>query len=60
MSYENKGPSKAGYTNVNRDAITGVPGAHPIGTDLGAVGGVAVGAAADSASARSATSLAPQ
>ncbi len=31
--------------DVNRDPITGEPGAHPVGTGLGAVGGGATGAA---------------
>jgi hypothetical protein len=30
---------------ANRDPITGTPGAHPVGTGLGAVGGGAAGAA---------------
>lgn len=41
MSYENKD------TNANRDPISGTPGAHPIGTGVGATaGGVLAGAAA--------------
>lgn len=31
--------------DLNADPITGEPGAHPVGTGLGAVGGVAAGAA---------------
>jgi hypothetical protein len=34
------------YTDANRDIITGAPGAHPVGTGLGAAaGGMAAGAA---------------
>lgn len=32
-------------TDANRDPITGAPGAHPVGTGLGAAGGGATGAA---------------
>lgn len=32
--------------DLNRDPITGEPGAHPVGTGLGAAGGAAAGAAA--------------
>jgi hypothetical protein len=38
-----QGPGK------NRDPITGAPGAHPVGTGVGAVGGAAAGAAAGTA-----------
>jgi hypothetical protein len=31
--------------DANRDPITGAPGAHPVGTGLGATGGAAAGAA---------------
>src|SRR5688572_32678891 len=33
----------------NRDPISGAPGAHPVGTGLGAAGGAAAGAAAGTA-----------
>lgn len=39
MSYENKGPDRTDDTNDNRDPITGAPGAHPIGTGVGAAAG---------------------
>ena len=32
-------------TDANRDPITGAPGAHPVGTGVGAAGGGAAGAA---------------
>ena len=32
-------------TDANRDPITGTPGAHPVGTGIGATGGAAAGAA---------------
>jgi hypothetical protein len=32
--------------DMNRDPITGAPGAHPVGTGIGAAGGAVVGAAA--------------
>lgn len=49
MSYENKGPGRASDADANRDPITGAPGAHPIGTGVGALaGGMAAGAAAGS------------
>lgn len=49
MSYENKGPGRANDADANRDPITGAPGAHPIGTGVGALaGGMAAGAAAGS------------
>jgi len=35
--------------DANRDPITGAPGAHPVGTGVGALGGVAAGAAVGSA-----------
>ena len=35
--------------DMNRDAITGAPGSHPVGTGLGAAGGGAAGAAIGSA-----------
>ena len=35
----------AGKNDANRDPISGAPGAHPIGTGLGASGGAAAGAA---------------
>ncbi|MGZ8901027.1 MAG: glycine zipper family protein, partial [Limisphaerales bacterium] len=31
--------------DANRDPITGAPGAHPVGTGVGATGGGAAGAA---------------
>lgn len=34
-----------GKDNANRDHLTGVPGAHPVGVTLGAAGGAAGGAA---------------
>ena len=34
--------------DANRDPLTGAPGAHPVGTGVGALGGVAAGAAAGS------------
>ena len=34
--------------DMNRDPITGAPGAHPVGTGLGAAGGAAAGAAVGS------------
>ena len=34
--------------DANRDPITGTPGAHPVGTGLGAAGGAAAGAAVGS------------
>jgi hypothetical protein len=36
--------SKTSNADANRDPITGTPGAHPVGTGLGAAGGGAVGA----------------
>jgi hypothetical protein len=38
-------PSTASDAKANRDPITGEPGAHPVGTGLGAAGGAAAGAA---------------
>jgi hypothetical protein len=39
-------PKRADKTDANRDPITGEPGAHPVGTGLGAAGaGAAAGAA---------------
>ena len=40
-----KTPGKGKGTDANRDPITGAPGAHPVGTGLGAAGGAAAGAA---------------
>ena len=37
-----------GNGEPNRDPITGAPGAHPVGTGLGATGGALAGAAAGS------------
>ena len=34
--------------DANRDPLTGAPGAHPVGTGIGAVGGAAAGAATGS------------
>ncbi|MEP6720733.1 MAG: PA2169 family four-helix-bundle protein [Variovorax sp.] len=39
---------KLGNGSPNRDPITGAPGAHPVGTGLGAAGGAVAGAAAGS------------
>ena len=39
---------KLGNGEPNRDPITGAPGAHPVGTGLGATGGALAGAAAGS------------
>lgn len=39
---------KLGNGEPNRDPITGAPGAHPLGTGLGATGGALAGAAAGS------------
>lgn len=39
---------KLGNSEPNRDPITGAPGAHPVGTGLGATGGALAGAAAGS------------
>ena len=37
---------KTGGTSANRDPLTGTPGAHPVGTGVGAIaGGLATGAA---------------
>jgi phage tail tape-measure protein len=38
-------PSDNDTTDMNRDPISGAPGAHPIGTGVGATGGAAAGAA---------------
>ncbi len=40
--------------DLNRDPITDEPGAHPVGTGLGAAGGAVAGAAAGAGAARSA------
>ena len=46
MNNENKKPAdKQKGTDANRDPITGTPGAHPVGTGVGATGGGAAGAA---------------
>lgn len=46
MKTENKkSESIVKTTQSNRDPITGTPGAHPVGTGVGAVGGAAGGAA---------------
>ena len=34
--------------DANRDPLTGAPGAHPVGTGIGAIGGAAAGAATGS------------
>lgn len=39
---------RADTTDENRDPLTGAPGAHPVGTGLGAAGGAAAGAVAGS------------
>jgi len=39
---------KLGTGSPNRDPITGTPGAHPVGTGVGATGGALAGAAAGS------------
>jgi len=44
----NHGTEKDDF-DMHRDPITGEPGAHPIGTGLGAAGGAAAGAAAGAA-----------
>ncbi len=44
----NKEIDKQEASDMNRDPITGAPGAHPIGTGLGAAGGAAAGAVAGS------------
>jgi hypothetical protein len=36
--------TRKGEPDANRDPLTGAPGAHPIGTGLGAAGGAAAGA----------------
>lgn len=38
-------PDRKDDGNANRDPLTGEPGAHPVGTGLGAAGGAAAGAA---------------
>ena len=38
-------------TDANRDPITGTPGAHPVGTGVGAAGGGSAGAAIERRSA---------
>ena len=54
MHYENKGSSRTDDSTANLDPITGAPGAHPIGTGVGAaVGGVAAGAAHPNSNGRS-------
>jgi phage tail tape-measure protein len=46
MNNENKKPAdKQKGTGANRDPITGTPGAHPVGTGVGATGGGVAGAA---------------
>ncbi|MDX1952405.1 MAG: hypothetical protein SFY81_09480 [Verrucomicrobiota bacterium] len=42
---ENRTGEKARTTDANRDPITGTPGAHPVGTGVGATGGGTAGAA---------------
>ena len=37
--------TRKGEPDANRDPLTGAPGAHPVGTGLGAAGGAAAGAA---------------
>ena len=45
MTKENtKQADKQKGTDANRDPITGTPGAHPVGTGVGAAGGAAAGA----------------
>lgn len=38
-------PNKQYAKDANRDPISGAPGAHPVGTGIGATGGAAAGAA---------------
>jgi len=46
MNEENTKTDKSGRgTDANRDPITKTPGAHPVGTGIGAVGGATAGAA---------------
>ena len=42
---ENRTVDKVKTTDANRDPLTGAPGAHPVGTGVGATGGGAAGAA---------------
>ena len=42
MNYEKNDPSRTRETNANRDPISGAPGAHPIGTGVGAAVGAIV------------------
>lgn len=44
-SEQGKKEAQAKGTDANRDPITGAPGAHPVGTGVGAVGGAVAGAA---------------
>jgi uncharacterized protein (TIGR02284 family) len=43
-----RGTTVGGADDLNRDPITGAPGAHPVGTGVGATGGALAGAAAGS------------
>lgn len=45
MDKKNKGKNSADNVDMNRDPISGAPGAHPVGTGAGAAGGAATGAA---------------
>jgi hypothetical protein len=46
MAYDKRDIERKDYVDANRDIITGAPGAHPVGTGLGAAaGGMAAGAA---------------
>jgi hypothetical protein len=42
---DNREKDRKGEPDANRDPISGAPGAHPVGTGLGAAGGAAAGAA---------------
>jgi len=46
---DDKDEAKVDEKAANRDPITGEPGSHPLGTGVGAVGGVAAGAAVGAA-----------
>lgn len=42
---DNNEKTRKGEPDANRDPLSGAPGAHPVGTGLGAAGGAAAGAA---------------
>lgn len=47
MSNSNRSNDESTANDINRDPLTGAPGAHPVGTGVGALlGGAAAGAAA--------------